>query len=162
MPLSHHPCPPPPTTPSAESSVARLSRPSYGHPAEVPLRRQDFPKVEWWHRKDWRKHKKSQPTEFGKSKKRGGTRAANGENTRYGFIEDANGNPVDGFRAAAIRARFRVYAVYLYNRGRAPDTWARGIEPQDRLAFDSWMCATCPELRYCEGNWKAQEVGILE
>lgn len=61
------------------------------------------------------KHTKLTVHDFTKSCARGGTRAADGVNVRYQFIEDpVDGTVVSGYRASEIRARFREFAVYLY------------------------------------------------
>ncbi|KAL1937341.1 hypothetical protein VTO73DRAFT_13802 [Trametes versicolor] len=130
---------------------------------EVPaLRRQDYPQVRWWYKSDWVKHEKSTIRDFSKSNERGGTRAANGVNVRYQFMENTQGVVVSGYRATDARARFREFNIHLYKAGRAPDTWVRGIDSQDRVNYDAWMAKMVPELRLCHNSWKARELAVKE
>ncbi|KAH9846599.1 hypothetical protein C2E23DRAFT_907671 [Lenzites betulinus] len=142
--------------------VWRHPRHQAGHFYDTPHNHSDFPKVKWWTKQQWTKHKRSISHDFGRVNLRGGTRASNGENVRYTFIQDAQGEPISGYCASAIRSRFREYAVYLYNRGRAPDTWSRGLDLQDKIGYERWMRATCPEVQYCDGNWICTEIAIKE
>lgn len=118
--------------------------------------------MRWWYKSDWVKHEKSTIRDFSKSNERGGTRAANGVNVRYQFMENTQGVVVSGYRATDARARFREFNIHLYNAGRAPDTWVRGIDSQDRVNYDAWMSKMVPELRLCHNNWKARELAVKE
>lgn len=133
-----------------------------GHFHDVARRREDFPKVRFWTKHQWTQYKKSLPTDFARVNLRGGTRAANGVNVRYGFMQNPVGESVSGYRATEARARFREYTVYLHHRGRAPDTWSRGLDLEDRIGYERWMRAMCPELQYCDGNWMCAEIAVKE
>ncbi|CDO78239.1 hypothetical protein BN946_scf184571.g2 [Trametes cinnabarina] len=139
-----------PTGPGSSDTdtASRWTHPqlSAGVYEDIPRRREDFPNVRLWYKQDWSAAKNSRIKDFGQPVQRGGTRAAQGENVRYDYIQDAHGNTVDGHRAAHIRERFRDFCVYLHNRpGGAPDTWARGTE-----------------LQYCDNDWKIHDLAKTE
>ncbi|OJT08356.1 hypothetical protein TRAPUB_748 [Trametes pubescens] len=129
---------------------------------DIPRKREDYLKVTFWYKKEWNKHLKEDIVEFGKSTQRGGTRAANGENVRYQFVQDGGGIVVDGHRAGEMRARFREFGVHLHNHDRKPDTWANGLDPEDNIAYTAWMRATCPELQLCHNDWKSRHLAVRE
>ncbi|OJT04873.1 hypothetical protein TRAPUB_4368 [Trametes pubescens] len=150
---------------SMNNNSDSMHTPSSGirHVPETVYHQKDFPKIRWWYKNDWMKHSKQTVHNFTKSCARGGTRAADGVNVRYQFIEEpADGTVVSGYRASEIRARFGEFAIYLYVLKRAPDTWARGLTAQDRVDYDAWMRKTCPELQYCNNNWKAKHIAVTE
>ncbi|CDO76198.1 hypothetical protein BN946_scf185037.g21 [Trametes cinnabarina] len=155
---------PPSIVPTNSSNAGVWVHPKLpgGFYEDIPRRREDFPKVKWWYKKDWRKHEANLSCEFGKVKQCGGTRAASGENVRYEFISDADGNPIDGFQASAIRAQFREYVLLLFKEDRAPTSWARGLDPREKVKYEAFMRATCPELQYCDNNWLCKAIGVME
>ncbi|KAI9066944.1 hypothetical protein FKP32DRAFT_1673418 [Trametes sanguinea] len=131
---------------------------------DKPRAQADFPKVPYWHRRDWvaagRDIKVS--TALGDVQgRRGPTRMSQGHNVAFGFVTDIHGSPVDGQRAQTIQRRFREFCVYLHNSNQAPETWQRGIDKDITLAYHHWMRTQCWELQLCEDNWKADKVAVL-
>ncbi|KIY46008.1 hypothetical protein FISHEDRAFT_75855 [Fistulina hepatica ATCC 64428] len=73
------------------------------------------------------------------------------------FIEDRNGDMVDGFQASEIRRAMQSVWQMLLTRGLAPKTW--GAASSEALAiFHGQMNIQCPELALCQNNWKATEI----
>jgi hypothetical protein len=121
---------------------------------------QDFPKVCYWRRSEWKKQNKTAKAETPMNEKapeRGGTRAAGGENVAMLFIEDANGVAVDGFRASEIRSHARSLFVEIASKTERPETWGTASVVIQRY-FNHEMATRFPEFRYCELDWKVHKV----
>ena len=70
------------------------------------------------------------------------------------YVEDENGQMVDGHRASAIRKLARSIWVALANAGKAPAKWSQA----DVVVAQSYkreMRRHFPELQLCENDWKA-------
>ncbi|KAI0350658.1 hypothetical protein OH77DRAFT_1524669 [Trametes cingulata] len=134
---------------------------SNGWYTDKPRIKTDFPNVPYWHRKDWIGAEKQSTVPGQEKGKKGPSRMADNENVNFGFITDAEGNPIDGHRAQTIRRRFREFCIHLHQEGRAPETWQRGIDAQITVEYHHWMRTQCYELQLCEDNWKADKVAGL-
>jgi hypothetical protein len=90
---------------------------------------------------------------------RGRTRAARGINVGMRYVEDKDGNTIDGTRASAMRKAARLIWVHisLNNPGGPPPTWGKADVTMVQ-AYRSEMCRQFPELRLCESNWKADQI----
>lgn len=89
-----------------------------------PLRREDYPNIKYWYKHQWNSSKSevvasSQPSERGRS------RAAQGKNITMGFVEDIDGQTIDGHRATHIRRVTRQLWGELAASGLAPKTWSK-------------------------------------
>jgi hypothetical protein len=70
------------------------------------------------------------------------------------YIEDENGQVIDGHRASAMRKLARSIWIALANTGKAPAKWSQA----DIVVAQSYrreMRHHFPELRLCENDWKA-------
>lgn len=76
------------------------------------------------------------------------------------FVEDENGNVIDGFRASSIRKFARLLWAGLSNAGKAPKSWGK-VDAQTSFQFQIEMCGKFPELRLCEGNWKVDLIATM-
>ncbi|KAJ6615992.1 hypothetical protein B0H10DRAFT_1764482, partial [Mycena sp. CBHHK59/15] len=74
---------------------------------------------------------------------------------RMKYIENANGEAVDGYRCTAIAKVAQQIWFELVKKGIAPRTWGKASLDVITLYNDE-MCRKFPELRYCADNWKAQ------
>jgi hypothetical protein len=118
--------------------------------------REDYPLVKYWHRHEWT-NADCLVAMIGAPEK---ARASQGENVTMRFVEDENGNIVDGFRATAIRKFSREIWSGLGNIGKAPKTWGK-VDAKVAAEYRSEMGRKFPELRLCEGNWKADHIATL-
>jgi hypothetical protein len=118
--------------------------------------REDYPLVKYWYRHEWTTEN-SQVAMIGAS---GKARASQGENVTLRFVEDEKGNVIDGFRATAIRKFSREIWSGLGNIGKAPKSWGK-VDAKVAAEYRTEMGRKFPELRFCEGNWKADLIATL-
>ncbi|KAG1771400.1 hypothetical protein EV702DRAFT_1202007 [Suillus placidus] len=87
---------------------------------------------------------------------RGSSRLAKGENVACQFIEDADGEPVDGHRAKTMRNVFSSY-LHQLNQGdvKLPPTWSQ-VALDIKEGFYHAIRSNHVEFRYCADNWKAE------
>lgn len=143
--------------PGTNLSQTRTSKPTLVTSSFTPLEQDNYPLIKYWRRSDWSDAAK--PVQGvselnGEGIQRGGSRASKGVNVACRYIEQENGDIVDGFRATAIRNI--AYGIFhqLLAHGLAPKTW--GAAGHDiKQHFFTEMSVQVPEMRYCEGNWKA-------
>lgn len=125
-----------------------------------PLLQSDYPQIKFWKKKDWKDYlaaiKDTSPLEV-KAGPRGGTRAAKGENVSMKFVEDEDGNEVDGTLASDIRDFARAIWREFQSQGNPPETWG-SADRKIREEYYSAMEEKFEVLRYCDNNWKSQAV----
>ena len=89
-------------------------------------KRQDYPKVKFWYRRDWSTFKgANNSTEIGVEPVRGKTLMSKGINKNAKYIEDADGVPVDGYKLRDILAHARSVWESLKTIRRAPLSWGK-------------------------------------
>jgi hypothetical protein len=118
---------------------------------DVVAQKDDYPNVKFWARQDWNEAKQDIGTH--RQGERGRSRAAQGVNVAMRYIEDENGQVIDGHRASAIRKLARSIWIALANTGKAPAKWSQA----DIVVAQSYrreMRHHFPELRLCENDWK--------
>jgi hypothetical protein len=127
------------------------------------LQAADYPKVRFWTKQSWTNHVKNTKNTFDFRQKgqpeRGKSRAAQGENVTMQYIEDQDGNAVDGHRAAKIREVARSIWAQLASAGKAPKSWKQA----DITAAEHYrreLRRNFPELGFCELDWKADQIAI--
>jgi hypothetical protein len=119
--------------------------------------REDFPLVKYWYRHEWNAAENSQVAQIGTQ---GKSRAANGENVSLKFIEDENGNIIDGFKATAMRRFARELWAGLNSIGKAPKTWGK-VDAAVAAQYRNEMEQKFPELRLGDNHWKADLIATL-
>ena len=120
-------------------------------------KRENFPLIKYWSRHEWTASDDSQVASIGAP---GKARAAQGENVSMKFVEDENGDVIDGFKAISIRKFARSLWAGLSKAGRAPKSWGRA-DAQTSSQFQIEMCRKFPELKLCEGNWKVDLIATM-
>jgi hypothetical protein len=121
------------------------------------VKREEYPLVKYWSRHEWSASEDLQVASIGAP---GKTRAAQGENVSMKFVEDENGNVIDGHRASSIRKLARSLWAGLSKAGKAPKSWGK-VDAQTSSQFQIEMCRKFPELRLCEGNWKVDFIATM-
>ncbi|KAI0355294.1 hypothetical protein OH77DRAFT_1424785 [Trametes cingulata] len=118
----------------------------------------DFPNIVYWQEHAWKKAKK---VKKGKTTvgdvigKRGKSRIANGENVNHPYLEDVNGEPIDGHRLRRISEFTRQFIRCLKQAERFAPSW----KEVDVAAREVWFTAVrkkYPIFQLCECNWKAE------
>lgn len=141
---------------AASPFTAGLSLPAHSAPSP---QREDYPNVNYWYRRDWLNNIKDggNSTDIGMEPVRGKTLMSKGINKNAKYIEDAAGNPVDGYRLRDIRSHARAIWACFQNVGRAPSTWGKA-DAEIAQAYRREMRAKFPEFALCECDWKADLV----
>jgi hypothetical protein len=124
----------------------------------MALKQADFPAVKYWYRYQW-SDKEDDSTELGE-RARGKSRSAKGMNVKERFIEDENGQTIDGHRARDIRAHARSIWIALASCNRSPPTWGKA-DLETIRSYRHEMTAKFPELRLCDNDWKADLVATI-
>jgi hypothetical protein len=119
----------------------------------VPLDPEDYPKLKYWYRHQWTGQKGSGKSESNAEPTRGGSKASSGVNVATTYVETAQGEPIDGYRARAVRkAAHALFEQYL-GVGKAPKTWG-AAQHEVKLHFTHHMVTQYPELGFCDDYWK--------
>ena len=116
----------------------------------------------FWSKQSWNTHNKGSENlhpDVVKGK-RGRTRAADGINVKMRYVVHSNGEPVDGHRASVIRGVARTIWSQLSDNNKAPQTWMSNATLAVMDHYRHEMATRCPELRYCENGWKADQIAI--
>jgi hypothetical protein len=126
---------------------------------DEPLRRENYPDVRFWTRRDWmgRSEQESDAMVLDNSGQRGKARASQGINVAMRYVEDENGNVVDGHRAAEMRRYGRLIWVHMANNAGVPLSWGKA----DVKLSQTYCCEMrqrFPELALCELDWKADQI----
>ena len=119
--------------------------------------REDYPLVKYWYRHEWNTAENNQVAHIGAH---GKARAAQGENVTLRFIEDENGNIIDGYRATAMRRLARELWAGLNSVGKAPKTWGK-VDATVAAQYRNEMERKFSELRLCDHSWKADFIATL-
>ncbi|KAF8059564.1 hypothetical protein FPV67DRAFT_1674627 [Lyophyllum atratum] len=141
--------PPKPEAPSLSASLPILS-------ASLPIPcmdQDDYPDIKYWFKKDYiaaKKDKKTFSTIHTRKPEPNG-------NTMTWYVEDEDGDPVNGHHVDRIRADARSIWVYLRDNNMAPATWAEANIAALNY-YEHYLCDRHPELSYGANNWKAHQI----
>jgi uncharacterized protein (DUF2132 family) len=127
--------------------------------ADIPLKRADYSGVRFWTRPEWMSYLKSSgdSTNFGTESVRGKTLVSQGINKTAKYIEDASGNPVDGYKLKDMLTHMRSIWSSLLSLNRAPTTWGKA-DMEILRHFRREMRVKFPEFALCENDWKADHL----
>jgi len=137
-------------SPALSSAIINYTTPRFSPSEKRP---EHLQKVGYWKREDYITEKKS---------KKGITSivkeiASKNKNTMTWYVQDVHGQPVDGERVEAIRARARSIWNQLLRMGVAPVKWSDvGLDALD--LYEHHMVTRFPELSYCDDNWKVHMI----
>ncbi|ETW83048.1 hypothetical protein HETIRDRAFT_417053 [Heterobasidion irregulare TC 32-1] len=147
-----------PTLQSAPLSRLRL----IACPDLATLNQKDYPHVNYWKKEQWTaklKHDTSITDPNQSPRKKGALKAREGINVRMLYVEEENGNMIDGFRAKAIREFAKRIFQELLAHNLAPATWGQATMTALKY-FLSEMAYQFTELRLCANGWKASQIAI--
>lgn len=88
---------------------------------------------------------------------RGRARASLNVNVAMRYVEMEDGTLIDGDRASEIRKFARAIWVSFGKRGRAPAKWGQA-DVETRKEYCQEMNSRFPELRFCDLDWKSEQV----
>lgn len=119
------------------------------------LKRENYPNVKFWYRQDWLNHIKESSNSTGVGEVvRGKSLMSKGINKTAQYIEDTNGEPVDGYRIRDIRYHARAIWANFQTVGRAPPTWGRA-DAEVANVYRREMRSKFFEFSLCNNDWKA-------
>ena len=125
---------------------------------DVPLKRADYPGVRFWTRAEWMDDLKNTGDSSSSGKlaenSRGRTLVSQGINKTAKYIEDVNGNSVDGHKLRNMLNYMRSIWSTLLTLNRAPTTWGKA-NMETLRHFRREMCTKFPEFALCDNDWKA-------
>ena len=114
------------------------------------------PKVKFWTKNQWKAAEENEKQRVSQGEK-GHSRCAKGENVAMLFVEDENGNPVDGHRAKNMRKHaFSIFGSLL-QRNKAPEKWMDGPREVHK-EYEDEMVRVFSEFALCENHWKAHHM----
>lgn len=92
---------------------------------DEPLRREDYPDVRFWTRRDWMDRSEQDNDIMDNSGRRGKARASQGINVAMRYVENESGSIVNGYRATEMRRHARLIWVHMANNGGVPLSWGK-------------------------------------
>lgn len=115
----------------------------------------DFPLVKCWVKKNYMQAEAATlpPGERGKG------RASQGVNVAMRYVEDENGEPVDGYLAQHIRTWARGIWIEIAEKGILRAKWG-DMSVEDLKYYHREMRRKFPILALCENSWKADQIAI--
>lgn len=132
-----------------------LTGSTFSVPVNTQLKREDYPDVKYWYKQDWLIHLKNggNTTEMGMAI-RGKSLIAKGINKTVKYIEDIEGNPVDGYKVRDIRSHARAIWASFQTIGRVPSSWGKA-DGEIASVYRREMRLKFFEFALCENDWKA-------
>jgi hypothetical protein len=124
------------------------------------LNREDYPNVRFWVKRHWTEFLNDQLIDITLpvgTQGRGRARASLNVNVAMRYVESEDGRAIDGDRAAEIRKFARAIWVSFGKRGLAPTKWGQA-DVETRKQYCQEMNSRFPELRFCELDWKSEQI----
>jgi hypothetical protein len=88
--------------------------------------------------------------------KRGKGRASQGQNVNMRYLQQENGDIIDGWRATDIRRYARSIFIGFALEGKVFQSWVEGVDAASRISYYRDMVARFPEVGLCELDWKSE------
>ena len=124
---------------------------------DEPLRREDYPDVRFWTRRDWMDRSEQDNDIMDNSGRRGKARASQGINVAMRYVENESGSIVNGYRATEMRRHARLIWVHMANNGGVPLSWGKA-DVKLSQTYCREMRQRFPELALCDLDWKADQI----
>jgi hypothetical protein len=124
---------------------------------DEPLRREDYPNVRFWTRREWMDRSGQESDSIDNSGQRGKARASQGINVAMRYVEDRNGTVVNGHRATEMRRHARLIWVHMANNGGVPPSWGKA-DVKLSQTYCHEMRQRFPDLALCDLDWKADQI----
>ena len=145
--------------PSANNSVTQDAQAIKPFPDVAPLNRDDYPNIKFWFKRQWIESLNDHVTDntLSVGPQRGRARASLNVDVAMRYVETERGDLIDGDRASEIRKFARAIWVSFGKRGRAPGKWGQA-DVETRKEYCQEMNSRFPELRFCDLDWKSEQV----
>jgi hypothetical protein len=120
------------------------------------LRQKDYPHVQYWSRDSWSERSQGQ----GVTNAEDTSKAKPGTFPRLKFIEDEHGVVASSGYIAGVKIdAFALFDRITRKRSTLAESWTK-YTPEEMQYFRSELYKIYPELRYCDGYWKVDVLGI--
>ncbi|KAG6847714.1 hypothetical protein H0H93_006377 [Arthromyces matolae] len=128
-------------------------------PVRSKFKKDDYPSVTIWYANDWTKHPKNKRSDAAGFNQSGKSQNKNPGASRdsLAYIQDEHGNSISERNASDVCFYARQVWEHLAGRNMAPQSWGRCEAPARQYYLDE-MYKHCPELAFCEGDWKADRL----
>ena len=132
-----------------------LSGSAFSAPANTLLKWEDYPAVKYWYKHNWLDHLKNNTdsNDVGMAI-HGKSLTAKGINKTMKYIEDMEGNPVDGYKVMDIHSHAQGIWVNFQIADHAPSSWGKA-EAGAASYYHCEMCLKFFEFALCDNDWKA-------
>ncbi len=120
------------------------------------------PAVRFWTRQEWMASNTDRIADLDEGVNtgtRGRTRAAQGINVNMKYIEDRNGQPINGHLASDMRRHARAIFVGLALKGYLFTSWTEADHDSLKTYYHE-MSERFEELRLCTNDWKAEMIAL--
>ena len=120
------------------------------------------PTVKFWTRQEWTAATADRVADLDEGVNvgtRGRTWAAQGINVNMKYIEDRNGQPINGHLASDIRRHARAIFVGLALKGYLFTSWTEADHDSLKTYYRE-MAERFEELRLCANDWKAEMIAL--
>lgn len=120
------------------------------------------PAVRFWTRQEWMASNTDRIADLDEAVNigtRGRTRAAQGINVNMKYIEDRNGQPINGHLAGDIRRHARAIFVGFALKGYLFTSWTEADHDSLKTYYHE-MSERFEELRLCANDWKAEMIAL--
>lgn len=121
------------------------------------LSRNDYPHVKFWTRKEWADYTSNEIATTDSDKPRGKVRSSQGINVTMRYVEDENGEAINGHVATEIRRYARSIWVHIANTDGAPAKWGDAGVKISQI-YRQHMYSKFPILQFCELDWKVDHI----
>ena len=123
-----------------------------------PLCQENYPKIKFWFKRQWIAFSNDHPTNATSGPQaRGRSRASQGINVSMQYVELEDGTVISGDRATEIRNFAHAIWVSISKTGPPPSKWGQA-DIQTRLQYLSAIGSRFPELRFCDLEWKIEQI----
>ncbi|KAG6834881.1 hypothetical protein H0H93_006681 [Arthromyces matolae] len=128
-------------------------------PVRLKFKKEDYPGVTIWYANDWTKHPKNKRSDAAGFNQSGKSQNRNPGASRdsLAYIQDEHGTSISERNASDVCFYARQVWEHLAGRNMAPQSWGRCEAPARQYYLDE-MYKHCPELAFCEGDWKADRL----
>lgn len=120
------------------------------------------PNIKYWTRQEWTAANTDRVADLDEgviAGARGRTRAAKGINVNMKYIEDREGQPINGHLATDIRRHARAIFVGFALEGRVFASWTEADHNSLKIYYRE-MAERFEELRLCANDWKAEMIAL--
>lgn len=128
------------------------------HTTCLPLKQEDYPLIKFWNKREWQ-DVLSKKKDVAVIAQAGAQQSATEDNVGLPYVEDSEGRAVSRQRVADIKRHAREIFTHFATRNPAAVFLTCGaFDVVSANYYRQEMARFAPELRLCEGDWKANRI----